>query len=160
MRTKNERQRKESLDSRNVFLQAYKEIVDQRNRLDEQILSLQKNITKPSKKANVKRSYVKKARGSLPLKTAIREIMKTGEPMTMPDIIDCLEASGLYKTKSKYLYVMINQMLRSTNDIKKVDRGLYIMKKKGSSIKSNEDARPNVISSKSDSVFGQSSQSV
>lgn len=125
-------QRKESLGNHNFFFKAYKDIVARRNQLDEQILSLQKKIISgPTQKVGVseKRIYTKK-NGSLSLKNAIREIMKTGEPMTMQNIIDCIEVSGLYKTKSKYLYVMINQLIGKSDDIKKIARGLYVMKKR------------------------------
>ena len=129
-----------SLEKGGVFFQTFRELLKEREALDHQILRLQgrlfnmvekKTLSSPSSENETsKRKYVPRMDNKTILRDSIREVMATGKPMGMKEILFALEKTGSYRTKSKYLYTMVNNKLNRDPQIKKVSRGVFEMNMK------------------------------
>jgi len=63
-----------------------------------------------------------------PLHDSIRQVLKgSSEPMKLADIAEKVKANG-YKTKAKNFGVILGLRLSEMGDVKRVDRGVYVMK--------------------------------
>ena len=118
-----------------VFFQTFRDLLKQREALDHQILRLQGSFFKMMEKnaTQGKSSSMKKYVARMPNHTilvdAIRECMIPGKKMNMQDILISLQETKSYQTQSSYFYTMVNNKLNRDPRVKKVARGVFVLKK-------------------------------
>lgn len=133
-----------------VYFQTFRDLLKQREALDRQILRTQGLFFKmldrnakqgkklPPKRVVAKMSgvklsskrYVARMRNQTILVEAIRECMIPGKRMGMQDVLEALCETGAYKTKSGYFYTMVNNKLNRDPRVKKVSRGVFVLKRR------------------------------
>jgi len=115
-----------------VYFRLYQKLTRQRAKLDHQIMKVQEEMLREMTKGNVipggAKKYVVRMPNTKTLKEAIRECMVPEEPMTMQDIIKALKKTGKYHTNSSYFYTMINNKLNRDTKVKKISRGVFVLK--------------------------------
>lgn len=123
-----------SLDQTEVYFRAFQKLTRQRKKLDHQIRKVQEQMLRymagTGSLPGGKKKYVIRMPNTITLKEAIRKCMVPGEKMTMQDIIDSLKKTGLYHTNSSYFYTMVNNKLNRDKNVKKVSRGVFVLKNK------------------------------
>ena len=83
---------------------------------------------KPKAKAGAKRGRKGGPKGQSDLHNAIRAVLKSSaEPMKLVDVAAKVKANG-YPTKSKNFAVILGLRLSEMKDVKRVERGVYMMK--------------------------------
>ncbi len=116
------------------YLKTFHDLTKKREQLDHQILRVQGKLLQTvassrkgsGKKPNGRKKYVTRMENEMNLEEAICHSMVPGEEMTMEEILESLEKTGLYKTNSQYFYVMVNGKLANSPDIERVRRGVYV----------------------------------
>lgn len=116
-----------------VSFQTFRDLLKQREILDHKILKMQgKLFRKLEQKTNSrKKKYVARMNNTIILEEAVRGCMVPGRKMTMGDILRSLRVKRLYRTKSGYLYTMVNNKLNRDKLVKKVSRGVFVLQKAG-----------------------------
>ncbi len=124
-----------SLQKGGVFYQTFRDLQKQQRALDRQIQKLGKNLLKAaSKKAKTSKNrkvYVPRMENTTILRDAIRSSMAPGKKMTMGQVLGVLGKKKLYSTQSSYFYTMVNNKLNRDPKIKKVSRGVFVLRKTG-----------------------------
>jgi len=123
----NTKRSKETRLSGNCYFKAYQKLSKQRARIDQEMLKLQKKFLEtPVGITGTRKKYVSRLHNTTTLISAIRKSMIPTKKMTMNDIIGTLKKKGLYHTKSKYFYTMVNNKLNRDKLIKKIARGVFV----------------------------------
>jgi len=119
-----------------VFFQTFRDLLKQREALDHQILRLQghffKMVEKNAKPGSISPSkkYVARMHNLIILEEAVRRSMIPGRKMNMIDILKAIKNNGLYHSKSKLFYTMVNNKLNKDPMIEKVSRGVFVLQKR------------------------------
>lgn len=116
-----------------IYFKTYQKLMKQKVKLDRELAKVQTKLLRPTSRnsrssAGLAVKYVLRLDNDMPLIKAIRESMTPDKEMKMKDIINSLLKNGLYHTDSKYLYTMINNKLNRDKQIKKVRRGVFMIK--------------------------------
>ncbi len=123
-----------SLTEGGVFFQTYRDLLKQREALDRQILRMQgrflRLVERKTSSRGGKKKYVARMENTTILRDAIRDSMVIGKKITMPKILKILEGKELYHTKSSYFYTMVNNKLNRDPLVKKVSRGVFVLKRR------------------------------
>jgi len=118
-----------------LMFNTYQKLLKQRNRIDRELNKVQ---TKMFKSFSVKRGftqrevYVPRMDNKSTLIEALHSCMTPKEEMTMKEILASLNKKSGYKTRSGYLYTMVNNKLNRDERIKKVRRGVFVYSPKKS----------------------------
>ncbi len=125
-----------SLQEEGSLFQTFRDLLKQREALDRQIRRLQGKLLRiASKKAAVtsknRKVYVPRMENDTILKDAIRSSMTPGKKMTMKQVLGALGRKKLYSTQSGYFYTMVNNKLNRDPRVKKVSRGVFVLRKTG-----------------------------
>lgn len=115
-----------------LYFQTYQKLLKQKEQIDRDLFKLQKDFSKKiSKQGGIvadRKTYVPRLNNTTTLVEAIRKCMIPKREMTMIDIIGSLEKKGLYHTSSKYFYTMVNNKIHQDEDIKRIGRGVFILR--------------------------------
>ncbi len=124
-----------SLQEEGSLFQTFRDLLMQREVLDRQIRKLQGRLLRiASKETTASKSrkvYVPRMENTTILKNAIRSSMVPGRKMTMKQVLSALGKKKLYHTQSGYFYTMVNNKLNRDPRIKKVSRGIFVLRKTG-----------------------------
>ena len=118
-----------------TFFETFQKLSKQKLQLERQLLQIQSHLVKAlgNKKSGLgsRKKYVPRKHNKLTLIEAIRQCMVPGEKMVMDEIVASLKESGLYRTNSTYFYTMVNNKLNRDQKIRKVSRGVFVLRKPG-----------------------------
>ena len=114
-----------------LCFQTFRDLLQQRKQLDQELAKVVKRMEKRAKETVVEppKKYVPRMQNYTTLAAAIRDCMVPGKKMCMPEILDALEKTGSYKTRSSYFYTMVNNKLNRDPNVEKVSRGVFVLKK-------------------------------
>lgn len=130
------------------LFQAFHFLLKQRQKIDTSIVRMQEKLfhelsgrgnriakirsprqTKRSpRRTKRSRHYVRRMDNDLTLVEAIRGVMIPGKRMTMKQVLAELGRTGKYVTRSKLFYTMVNNKLNRDRRVKKVSRGIFMLK--------------------------------
>ena len=115
-----------------LYFQTYQKLLRQKEQIDRDLFKLQKKHFKEfSRQGGIRtdrKIYVPRLNNTTTLVEAIRKCMTPNREMTMIDIIGSLEKKGLYHTSSKYFYTMVNNKIHQDENIKRIGRGVFILR--------------------------------
>lgn len=123
------------------LFQAFHFLLKQRQKIDASIVKMQEKLfhklsgrgnqvakTRSLRRTKGSRRYVPRMDNDLTLVEAIRGVMIPGKRMTMKQVLAELGKTGKYSTQSKYFYTMVNNKLNRDRRVKKVRRGIFMLK--------------------------------
>ena len=116
-----------------AYFQAYQKLLKQRERIDKELDKVQvqilKGLSKASSNVVSRNTYVPRVKSNkTTLINALYQCMIPRKEMLMDDILKALRKSNLYKTKSKYLYTMVNNKLNNDEErVGVIRRGVFVL---------------------------------
>lgn len=126
-----------------ILLNTIQRLLKQKEVVDKQLLKVQKKLVRQLSSQKVtgnRKTYVRRMNNKTTLKKALRKSLIPNQEMTMQEILVSLSTTGAYKTRSSYIYTMVNNKLNRDSQIKKVHRGIFMFvprKRSSTSKKSN-----------------------
>jgi len=122
-----------------VFSQTLRDLRKQQESLNRQLQRVEKSFLKAKAKAKTKikktangekKKYVARMENKVILRDAIRKGLIPGRETTMKQVLKTLKRRDLYRTRSKLFYTMVNNKLNRDPLVKKVSRGVFVLKKR------------------------------
>ena len=120
------------------FLKLFTQLLEQKKLVDNNLLKLEKKMLnqlsrRQNQQMGSRKIYVARMQNKDTLALSIRKCMTPIKEMSMKDVLAALQVTGLYKTRSSYVYTMVNNKLNGDSKVVKPQgkRGGFIYDPEG-----------------------------